>query len=281
MKTKARYKTFFLAFVMLSAFTSCSLERKIAKEYITNDTTRSVLVIPPDLVFKKSLKEWTIDSAARLDSRTLDSLLWTSSLYLQYVDDSAFIDSYLRNYTSEMEALGFRVYGQDSLLSFLSGKPDAFIINIAQLELEEYVMPIREEAEFGEYIYSEVVDLNAVNLNSWFEISRVNGEEEKALFFTSHYLTDGLEGLFKQNPFSGEVQFSYSIDTLLVEEIYLLAALAGKIYAGYTFDFLLNKYIDSRVEEEGQGRSEIYYHFDRRRRFLGSAGDDERFIPME
>ncbi len=269
-------------FVSLLIFiSSCSLERKIAREYIANDSTRSVLVIPPDYVYKNSLKAWEIDSAKDIDSQTLDSLLWEKSLFLKYIDDSVFLDYYMSNYVTELEHLGFTVYGEDSLMAFLSGTSNAFIVNIAQLELEEYVMPIEEEEQFGEYIYHEVIDLNAINLNSWFEISRVNEDEDKAMFFASHYLTDELEGFFKHYYFTGEVQFNYDIDTLLVDGIYKLGALAGYLYAGYTFDYLLNKYIDKRIYEDCLNRSKVYYHYYRQKKYLTTAGEDEMFIPLD
>lgn len=266
--------------MLLILFSSCSIERKIAKEYIANDSTRSVLLIPPDYLFKTSLKEYEIDSAKDLDNITLDSLLWEKSLFLKHIDDSVFMDHYLGNYVSEMMALGFKVFEEDSLLSFLSGDKNSFIVHIAQLELEEFVMPIEEEEQFGEYIYQEVIDINAINLNSWFEISRVNEEEDKAMFFASHYLTDGLEGFFRHFYFTGEVKFQYAIDTMLVDEIYKLGAIAGYLYAGYTFDYLLNKYIDKRMFEEDLGRSDIYYHYNRQKRYLGIT-EDNKFIPME
>jgi len=270
-----------MTIVVLLILSSCSVEKKIAKEYIANDSTRSVLVIPPEYIFKKSLKEWEIDSAKQLDTWTLDSLLWENSLFLKYIDDSIFLDYYMRNYLLEMEAFGFKVFEEDSLLSFLSGNANSFIVNIAQVELEEYIMPIEEEAEFGDYIYSEVIDLNAINLNSWFEISRVNAEEDKALFFTSHYLTDDLEGFFKYFYFLDEVSFRYEIDTMLVDEVYKLAALVGRLYAGYTFDYLLNTYLSRRMDEDGLRRSNIYYHYNRHRKYLAPAGEDDQFIPME
>lgn len=269
-------------FVSLLLFiSSCSTERKIAKEYIANDSTRTVLVIPPDYVFKTSLKDWEIDSADELDSWTLDSLLLEKSLYLKYLSDSLFLDYYMSNYNAEMSELGFKVYGEDSLLSFLSGKTSSFIVHIAQLELEEYVMPIKEEEQFGEYLYYEVIDLNAINLNSWFEISRVNEEEDKAMFFASHYLTDELEGFFKYYYFTDKVQFRFDIDTMLVDEIYKLGALAAHLYAGYTFDYLLNKYIDKRMLEEDRDRSKIFYHYNRQKKYLGTAKEEERFMPLE
>ena len=281
LSTKTTYLIFFLLATILLIFSSCSIERKMAKEYIANDSTRSVLVIPPGYIFKKSLKEWEVESADKLDTGTLDSILLEKSLFLKYVDDSVFMDYYMSNYLAEIEALGFHVYREDSLIPFLSGNPESYIVNIAQLELEEYVMPIKEEEQFGEYIYTEVIDLNAINLNSWFEISRVNADEDKTLFFASHYLTDELEGFFKHYYFTGEVQFSYDVDTLLVDQIYKLAALAGHLYAGYTFDYLMNKYIDKQTRENDLGRSDIFYHYNRQNRYLGTVSEQDRFIPME
>ena len=281
MPAKNSYLLMFLLIFIISLSLSCSVERKIAKEYIADDSTRSVLVIPPDYIFKNSLKEWEIDSADELDDWSLDSLLFEKSLFLKYIDDSIFLDYYMSNYLSEMEALGFRVYGQDSLISFLSGKSNAFIVNIAQIELEEFVMPIKEEEQFDGYLYYIMIDLNAVNLNSDRKSTRLNEEEDKALFFASHYLTDELEGYFKNFFLTGEVQFSYEIDTLLVDEIYRLGALAGYLYAGYTFDYLMNRYLDQRMDTDGLKRSDIYYHYERQRRFLGVAKEEDRFIPMD
>lgn len=266
-------------FLILSGLASCSLERKVAREYIEKDHSRSLLVIPPSFIFKVSLKEWQLDSAEMLADSEIDSLLFENSLYLKYIDDSIFLDYYISNYIAEMEGYGFEVYVEDSLSAFLTGKNNAFIVNMAQLELEEYVMPIKEEEEFGGYIYYEVIDLNAVNLNSWFEISRVNGNENVELFFSSMYATDGLDGLFKYNYFTGEVQFQYEIDTLTLDAIYRLGALAGYTYAGYTFDYLLNSYIDKRMQEEGRYRSDVFYHYNRQQRYLTPANN--RFIPME
>lgn len=268
-------------FVLLSSQYACSIERKIAKEYISQRNQLSLLVIPPDYLYKVSLKEWEIDSAEELSEWELDSLLYDNSLFLKEVSDSLFLDYYTGNYIAEMEAYGFKVYPQDSLTSFLDGKNNAFIVNMAQLELEEYIMPFEEEAEYGEYLYYHVVDLNAVNLNSWFEVSRVNGSDEAGVHFSSMHATDGLDGFFKFNFFTGDVKFIYQIDTLGVDVLYRLAALAGYTYAGYTFDYMLNKYIDKRMDEEGRQRSSVYYHYMRQKAYLLPAKDDERFFPME
>lgn len=275
------YRPIILLTLVAAITASCSIERKFAREYVKDDTTRTVLLMSPDYIFKKSLKEWEVDSVDELDEWTLDSILLEKSMFLKRIDDSLFLDFYLRHFVDELQKLGFIVYGEDSLVTFLSGKPNAHIINLAQLEIEEYIMPYREEEQFGDYIYFEVIDLNAINLNSWIEISKVNEEEDKALFFASHYLTDEMEGYFRYYYFTGEVGFNYEVDTIPMSNIYKLGALAGYEYAGYTFDYLMNKYIDKRMEQEGRERSKIYYHYSRRGNYIDEAEEDERFIPME
>lgn len=282
--TFVRYKHYIISISILFilGLSSCSIERKIAMEYIGDESERlSVLVIPPDYLFMTSLKEWQTDTLEGLDQRETDSVLFANSSYLRYVDDSVFMDYYTANYIAELKAYGFEVYPQDSLTVFLTGRQNAFIVNMAQLELEEYIMPVKEEAVFGEYLYYEIIDLNAMSLNSWFEVNRVNGEEESATFFASMYATDGLDGMFKFNYFTGGAKFVYSIDTLDIDKIYRLAALAGHTYAAYTFDYLLNKHIDKKMLEEGRLRSDTYYHFIRQKGYLRPAGPEERFFSME
>ena len=273
--------TTILAIIMLPWLFSCSAERRIAMEYIKNDSIREALVIPPDYLFKTSLKAFEYEDADTLSDDELDSALYASSLFLQFIDDSVFIESYYMSYCSELTRLGFRIYEEDSLHTFLSGKTGAYIINLAQLELEEYVMPVVEKQQFEDYLYYQVIDLNAVNLNSWIEISRMNDEEEKKLYFYSLSLTDEVDGSFKYQFFKGEVSFEYTTDSLRVEQVYWLGEYAAKIYAGLTFDYLMNQFLDRETREQGLQRSDIYYHYDRERHWLRPAGEEEQFIPME
>lgn len=276
---KIVFSLFIIALIMLMI--SCSMEYKLAREYVKTWQDRSILVIPPDYLFKTSLKEWQVDSLEDITDWETDSILFENSLYLKHIDDSVVLDYYTSNFITEMKEYGFKVYGKDSLMAFLNGQQNAFIVNMAQLEIEEYLMPIKEEEEFGEYVYYEVIDLNAVNLNSWFEISRVNDDERVELFFSSFYATDDLEGYFTFNYFTGSVGFRYSIDTLRLDEIYQLSAMAGYIYAGYTFDYLMNLHVRKRMEQEGRPPTEVYFHYNRRNGYITPAKEDTRFLPME
>ena len=198
-------------FILLPNLFSCSFEKKFAKEFINNDSTRTVLVIPPEYIYKKSLKDYEVDNAEEMNEWELDSLLFEKSIFLKYIIDSVFLDNYYSNYCEELEQLGFKVFEEDSIMIFLQGKPDSYIFHLAQLELEEYIMPIVEKEEFDEYLYYQVINLNAINVNSWLELSRMNEEEKKNLFFSSLFLTDELDGFFRYNYFTGNVKYNYNI----------------------------------------------------------------------
>jgi len=266
---------------LLSALLSCSVERKIAMEYISNDTIRSVMVIMPDYLYKTSLKDYQFEGADSLDDYQLDSLLYETSLFLRDVDDSIFLAGYYNSFCYQLERLGFTVYGEDSMLAFLSGKPGAYIVELAQVEIEEYVMPVVEKQQFDDYLYYQVIDLNAVNLNSWIELSRMNQEEEKQLFFSSIYITDAVDGYFRYNYFTGDVSYDYEKDSLILQEIYGLGEVAGEMYAEYTFDYLINMHLNKELESRGLPPSQTYYHYDRKRRWLLPAEEGRRFEPME
>ena len=269
-----------LALLLIILF-SCTAERKFAREFIRNDSTRNVLVMPPELIYKTSLKAYEIKDAGNLDPYVLDSLLYENSLFLKYIWDTVFIEDYYNTYCEELENLGYTVYSEDSLISFLSGKPNAYIFNLAQLELEEYIMPVEEKEEFDQYQFHEVFNLNAVNINSWLEISSLNEDENNILFFSSLFTTDELEGNFKYNYYTGDVKYYYNIDSLNLEKVYYLAPLAGYLYAGYTFDYFMNEYVVRRMEEEDKRRSTFYYHYERETNILSVAKDDQKFIPMD
>jgi hypothetical protein len=80
------------------------------------------------------------------------------------------------------------------------------------------------------------------------------------------------------NPFTGDVQYRYRIDSLHVSDIYDLSAYAGRKDAGFLFDFFLNQYIAFHMP---QGLVPQYYlHYDRFRKTFAPT-DDERFDILE
>ncbi len=258
---------------------SCSLERKLAKEFIESRDSLAVMLFMPGYIFKTNNKAWEVENIDQLSAAQKDSALFQNSLYLKEIDDNFLISRYENALQTGLLRYGMIVYTEDQLLDFLAVEHKAYKIMIAQMELEEDIYPYRaEEIFFDSVLFFEDFELNRVNLNSWFEIARMNDPEaDDHLLYASHYAMDGLDGRFMQNLFTGEVKFHYNLYPMKTEDIYTLAAMLGEKYAGYIYDYMLNEYI-YRNFPQGE-RPKSYYTFNPQTRVIAPARDD-RFIFM-
>ncbi len=266
--------------ILVLLFSSCSVERKLAKEFLEQEKAVSILVIPPDYLFKTNLKLPAADSIAGLGEWQRDSIMSRDDLFLQNIDDSIFLDAYFSGLQNTLSSFGFSVYPVDKLTDFMNVSTPAYQVAVVQLEIEEDIYPYRAEEVFGDSMtyYKDFV-LNLINVNNWYEITRLNDPGAvNNLLYASHYLTDRLEGRFVKNVFTGEVKFKYDLEPVDVEQIYQFARLLGEKYAGYIFDYLLNEHIYKNIDNNI--RPKAYYHYDHQTGALYPAGDD-RFIFME
>ncbi|MBK6966949.1 MAG: hypothetical protein IPH20_24370 [Bacteroidales bacterium] len=234
----------------------------MAKRFVRESQPLAILLLPPEFSYKYNFKIPDIENFDSLPKLTQDSLLYYNSELLQYMNDSLFINGYINGMSSGLKSLGFNVHTSESSESFVSRGSEGLILNIAQIELEEYFDSISENASFGdEELYSYELYLTALNINSWFELTRVNHQDTTLVLYTSNTLTDQFEGGFRYFPFSGDVKYEFTIDSLRVDEIYPSVFSFGNLYAGYLFDFLMNDYISRNLPAGYQPSG--YYTYDR------------------
>ncbi len=177
----------------------------------------AILLLPPEFSYKFNFKIPDIENFDSLPKPTQDSLLYYNSELLQYINDSLFISGYINGMSLGLKTLGFNVHTSESSESFVGKGSEGLIVNIAQIELEEYFDSISENASFGdEEQYNYELYLTALNINSWLELTRVNHQDTTLLLYTSNTLTDQFEGGFRYFPFSGDVKYEYTIDSLRV-----------------------------------------------------------------
>ncbi|MCK9617115.1 MAG: hypothetical protein M0R21_04705 [Lentimicrobiaceae bacterium] len=274
-----------LIIVILSAlflFISCSAERKLAKKYITNAGEIPIMLLSPDYLYKINLKSW---QAENTNTTKTDSILFAKSTYLKLLSDSLFIARYMNAFSEELGKLHFKVYSPLETTDFLSlDNSDMYIINMAQLQIEEDIIPVTNEAYFADtiHLYNEF-GINSVNLCSWFEISGVNNQDSarnssKKLLYSEESAKDYFDGAFKFNVLNQSVYFEYTYDSLQINDIYDLAAYAGAKYGSYFFDYLMNQYISNNFSSGI--KPDKYFHFDLATRKLKQVSK-YRFIEME
>lgn len=265
----------FLVFTIVS----CSPEKKLAIEFASNTNAKNVLVLTPDHVFKSNLKTYLIDSLGITNHENKDSILLNHSKYLSDLNDSLFLANYILGFSKALNKYGFKVFNQNEVEKFLMLDSNTYQVNIAQIELEETIYTFRDEMEIYDKYYYHDHNLNAVYINSWFEINTFDEENtNQKVYFTTDMITDIPEGSFDYDIFSGKVRYLYNIDSLEQKVLYELAYRLGKEYAGYTFDFLLNKELNEEIEPGA--RSKNYWRYDPVNHYFYPATDD-RFILLE
>jgi hypothetical protein len=276
---KQKLFSIFITLIVVVAFSSCSLERKLAKQFVENRDTIAVLLIPPDFLFKANLKTWSAGDIDQLDPQEQDALLYDSSKFIKHIVDSVFIGRYMNALQAELARYGIQTYTQDELLEFMSLENTAYQVSLAQLEVEEGIYEYRAQEVFDTTMYYEDFLLDQLSLNSWFEISKLNDQiGVNNVLYASDFVTEGLEGRFTSNIFTGEVRFKYNIFPLEMEDIYTLAAISGERYAGYVFDYIMNRYIFLNFPSGQQPSTYLRYDLDSK---VFYPAYEDRFIFLE
>lgn len=275
-----RFTFLLLLTFTLALMSGCSIERKLANDFLKHRDSLTVMIIEPDYLFKTNLKDYAVDGFDKLSAEAQQQLLYDSSLFLQHITDRILIQNYTTSLMQTLEEYGIEAMNQQRLPDFLTAHGHAWQVSLVQLELEESLMPYRAEEVFEDSIvYYEDFELQKAGLNSWFEIVKVNNQQETSdLLYASHYFTDELDGRFANNIFTGEVTFRYNLFPLETDNIYTLATEAGATYAGYIFDYLMNYYILRNLPPNQTLRS--WLHYDHDSRMLYPAGD-QRFIFLD
>jgi hypothetical protein len=258
---------------------SCYPEYKLGKAFIESKPDVSIMILPTDFVLKNNLKLDEIGETGNMSDQEIDSLALAKSLFLKEISDSVFLETYINSMISEFEKFGFKVFMDNAADSFLFFQSPSYILNLAQLQLEEGYNEFKDSDEFGGNTYFKTFKTNAVTFDTWLELTQLNPKKEgRKLFFASHTIADIVDGYFTENLLTGEIKYKYQIMEIDVDIIYQYCKVLGSRYAGYVFDYLMNDYIMTHFPA-GKKRN-FYMHFNRLNNTLDPTSE-ERFIIME
>jgi len=258
-------------FILLMA--SCSMEKKLAQTFIDTRPEIDLQLFTPDILFKFNHKGEEIEGFNALSDSQQDSALYVNSKFIQFVDDSIYLEQYMNSFIDELRAIGFNVFLDHSVDSFLQRKPQSYVINISQVQLDEYKFPLVDSEPFEDTVYTRSFKLNAVDASAWFELSKLNTPNpKKTVLYSSFTASDGFDGNFLINTFTRDIQYKYKIDSLKLRDINDLADYTGWKDASYIFDFFMNQYIAFHLPK---GMEPLYFlHYDRFHKTFSPAEDD-------
>lgn len=277
--TKIILKIFFFSFSGLIFLSGCTVERKLAKQFVENRQNTSVLLIPANFVYKYNLKTYEVAGESWMDEAAIDSVLFYRSLFVQYVSDSVFLETYMNELINGLRKRKLNVYLEPDTDVFLNASGDKYLLNVAQLMMEETVERVFDPEYDPEYEYIGDIYLNKIVLSSWIEISAVTeSKPDKSLVYSDMYMNDYFEGRVRYFPFTGRMAYTYNIDSIDINDIYTMAAAAGNRYSGYIFDYFMNRYIEQNIPNDDDRI--LYFRYDLLNRSL-KPSSDERFIILE
>jgi hypothetical protein len=257
------------------------VEKKLGKAFRENWIDSTALVLAPEFIFKDNLKTYEFPRLDSLEEWEQDSLLLAGSLFLKDIDDSVLMDRFIGSFTGRLQKHGFSVMRESSIDQFLTEHQHGLVFNFAQVSIEEFVHPYNFDYDlFGEAYSVTDIDLNAISINVWIEVSRLNSQTKNKVLFASDFLTDELDGYFRQYIFTGETKFEYTIDTISTSDIEDFADMLGSKYADNLYDYFLNEYVRSNAPEN-YSQNLRPLHWDLERRVFVFKEDEQNLIEIE
>lgn len=263
---------FLIALVVLS---SCSVEKKVARQFTHYADSIAVMVMfTPDVLLTNSKNSQLEGSFYYRDANENPDLLTESYLLPLFSDDSLLLP-FKKAYLRELMQYKLKVYDTSNMEQFMQLTGRQYFIQLAQLEFQEYLTSYEDAITVGEQVYTKTFYLNGINFGSWFELSAVNGGdgEKIPVLFATHDLTDRWNGYFTQKFLTGEVEYRLQLDSITAGDVKAFVSYLGRLYAAYTFDYLMNREINRKVPISE--RSQFYYRFDPYREVIFMTEEDK------
>ena len=258
---QSRVKLFSVFVLLLIFFTSCQTELKLAKKYMAERQGIQAAVYFPEQAEVKV--EYNIQYGQQTE-------------VLNGFNQDLFLDVMYNAYAKAMGDYGLEVYVPED--------PDQvqvdsthWLVMLSRMEISGRI------TEYEDYLFSDSDEysykhpLNTVNVASWFE---VNDGDWKPVLFCEHNLMDGFDSNTDYSFWSNKIDYSYTIDTLKLNDVYNYAVYLGKLYAGYTYDYMMNSYVGAELKKKGYNY-QLLLRYDPYEKKLRYAGEDDGFVEIE
>lgn len=244
-----------LAAVLLA---SCGSEFKLAKSFTTQAQQTRVAVYFPETVQVTLLPDGEGDYSEVLDS----------------VNQNMFLDIMYAAYADGLRHCGMDVYIPEDQ-DHIQIDSTHWLVILSNMEIQgmysDYVDRLFDFLSEYEYTFA----LNTVNVASWFDI---NDGQWHPTVFDEHNLRDDFDSYITHSRETG-TQYHYNITPLKAADVYNYAVYLGKRYAEFTYDYMMNRYIDSSLEKRNV-YPRFRLHWDSTENSYNYLMDDEGFIEV-
>lgn len=258
MKTRLTIVIGLLTALLLS---SCQTEKKLAKQYMVERPNIEAAVYFPEQAEVKT--EYNTQYGKQTE-------------VLNGFSQDLFLDVMYNAYAQAMGDYGINVYVPEDIDKVLVDSVH-WLVMLSRMEISGRI------TEYEDYLFSDSDEfsykhpLNTVNVASWFE---VNDGDWKPVLFCEHNLMDGFDSQADFSFWTQSIDYRYTIDTLDLQDVYNYAVYLGKLYAGYTYDYMMNRYIGSELKKQGYAY-QIMLRYDPYKKQLLYSDEDDYFIEIK
>ena len=225
---------------------SCSEQQGIARRFVKNNRKTVVALYLPERLAKSNLRNDSIPAELAEESlQTQIEYLENQIKVIDKINDDKFLDIIYLTMKETLKDYGLTVeYWENE-----TTQPDSthWVIEIPRIEITE----VCENQKFCDWVYEHRycadVPVDLVNVATWFNISN---DTTSTMTFTEQNYYNDIDVRFDIDYQNNKVITKTSCDTINIDGFYRFATILGKLYAGYCYDFLLNRYIDANNPNE-------------------------------
>ena len=253
-----KIKNCIIGLVLAVAFSSCGPEIKLASKFVSTTHPKAAVYFP-----EEALVTLIPDEEGNYP-HILDSL-----------NQDAFLDIMYAAYADELKQYGVEVYipeDQDNVqVDSLN-----WLVVLSRVEIQglysDYVDRLFDF--FDDYEYT--VSLNTVNVASWFDF---NDGQWLPTQFDEHNLMEDFKSQVVRVD-DDKTQYIYDITPLKMSDIYDYAVFLGKRYANFTYDYMMNRYVESEMVKKSK-KPRFQMRWDKDEEYLLFKQDGEGFIEVK
>lgn len=253
-----RIKNIIICVIVAMVFASCGSEFKLAKSFMSQSDGTRVAVYFPETVQVTLIQDQEGDYTKVLDS----------------VNQNMFLDIMYASYAEGLRNYGLDVYIPDDP-DHVQVDSTHWLVILSNMEIQglfsEYVDHLFDFLNEYDYPFS----LNTVNVASWFDI---NDGEWLPTLFDEYNLRDDFDSYVTHSREYG-TQYHYNITPLKAADVYDYAVYLGKRYAEFTFDYMMNRYIDSSLAKRNT-EARFKLHWDPNEKVYYYLLEGEEFMEL-
>lgn len=254
-------KLIFIGLILVLTLSGCQTELKLAKRYMAERPYIEAAVYFPE---KAEVKvEYNTQYGKQTD-------------VLQGFTQDLFLDVMYNAYAEMLGNYGLEVYVPEDA-DHVQVDSTHWLVMLSRMEISGRI------TEYEDYLFSDADEysykhlLNTVNVASWFEI---NDGDWKPVLFYEHNLMDGFDSRADFSIWDKHIDYSYIIDTLKLDDVYNYAVFLGKLYAGYTYDYMMNSYVGENLKKMNYGYQTLL-RYDPYKKQLQYREEDDGFLEIQ